>query len=314
MSASTDHAAASTLMSLRQIGELTLLGAIWGASFLFMRVAAPEFGALPTSFIRLATGAAVLWPLARNPLRTLGGAQALRGHLGALLMVGTLNSALPFTLFAYATQVLPASYTSILNASAPLWGAVIGWLAFAERLDAMRWAGLGIGFTGIVLLTGSNFSAATLTSLTTGTVAGIAAGASYGLAAHLAKRWLAALPPQLVAAGTQIAAACVLAPLAAWRWPHATPGTTAWLSVMCLGLLCTGIAYLVYFRLILAVGALRATSVAYLIPVFGVLWGSVVLGETVTESMLLGGLVVLVGTALTTGTLDRKEPRRGAKR
>lgn len=289
-------------MTARDLGELVLLAALWGASFLFMRLGAGEFGPVALSALRVAGAALVLLPL----VAWHGQLPALRRHWRAIAVVGVVNSALPFVLFSLAALAINAGLSSILNAAAPLWGALIAWAWLGEGLTRARAAGLAIGFVGVAWL---GWDKAGLSPGEHGVSPALAIGAClaaticYGFGANYAKRSSTGAPPLAVAAGSQLAAAFVLAMPAWWLWPAEAPGAVAWASLGALTLLCTALAYLLYFRLIARLGAARAISVTFLIPLFGVLWGVVFLGEHVNSTLLLGCGVILLGTALASGAL-----------
>jgi len=284
------------------LAELIALAAIWGASFLFMRVAAPEFGPAALTALRVAGAALFLLPL----LAWHGQTAALRTHWRAIAVVGLVNSALPFVLFSIAALAINSGLSAIFNATAPLWAAVVAWGWLGERLDRSRVAGLAIGFAGVVWLA---WDKASFKPGEHGVSAAVAIGACilaavcYGIGANYTRRRLTGVPPMAVAAGSQAAATVLLVLPALWLAPPAMPGARAWGSVVLLALLCTGVAYLLYFRLIAHLGAARAITVTYLIPLFAVLWGVVFLGEAITVSMAFGGAVILAGTALATGMI-----------
>jgi drug/metabolite transporter (DMT)-like permease len=296
-------------MRARDAIELSVLAALWGASFLFMRVAAPELGPVALIALRVAIAALFLVPA----LALRGGFSQLRGRLVPVLVVGVINSALPFCLLAYATLSLTAGLASILNATSPLWGALVAHLWLGDRLDRSRASGLLVGFAGVVFLVWGKASfragGAGLAVL-----AAMVATLSYGIAASYAKRRLAGVAPLAVAAGSQLAAAIVLLPLAAALWPRHAVSARAWGAVVALGIGCTAIAYVLYFRLIAHVGAARAIAVTFLVPAFAVLWGALFLGESLTLRMLAGAAIVLAGTALATGLarLPSAPPRSSA--
>jgi drug/metabolite transporter (DMT)-like permease len=216
--------------------------------------------------------------------------------------------------FGVAALAINAGLSSIFNATAPLWGALIAWLWLNDKLSASRVLGLFIGFVGVVFLA---WDKASFKAGDHGVSAGVAIGACllatlcYGFAANYTKQRLAGVPPLAVAAGSQAAATAVLVLPALWFAPQTMPGVTSWGSVAVLALLCTAVAYLLYFRLIAHLGAPRAITVTYLIPVFAVLWGALFLREEITLSMALGCAVILVGTALASG-LVTLPPRRRA--
>jgi len=249
--------------------DFLLLSAIWGASFLFMRVAVPEFGPFALIGLRSGLAALCLWPLLLARGRETGWGP-VRTHLRELTVVGVVNALIPFTLFAYAALSLTAGFTALINASTPLWTALVGVL----------WGGSGLAV-----------------------VAGLIATLAYGISTHYTKRKLAAVSPLGVAAGSQTTGALMLLPLAVIYWPAASPSLKAWIAAILLAVLATAFALILYFRLISRVGGQKASTVTFLIPVFAIGWGAALLGEGVTGPMLAGGAVVLLGTALTLGIL-----------
>lgn len=292
-------------MTRRDLVDLLLLGAIWGASFLFMRLGAAEFGPVALAFVRVAGAAALLVPLML--LRRQGA--AWRTHGAAIAGVGVVNSALPFVLYAVAALALTTALMSVFNATVSIWAALIAWLWLKERLDPLRWLGLAIGVAGVV---GLSWGKADFrpgehgVSAAAGVAACLAATWLYGLGANVSRRRLQGVPPLAVAAGSQAAAALALAVPGLWLWPAKPPGATAWAAALALSLLCTGLAYILYFRLLARTSAASATSVTFLIPPFALLWGYVALGEVPTGAMLAGCAVILLGTALATGLLRRR--------
>ena len=285
-------------MRARDLTDLILLAALWGGSFLFMRYAAPAFGPVPLIWLRVAVAALCLAPL----LILRGQQGVLRQHATGIALMGVFSSALPFVLIAWAMLSITAGLASILNATVPIFTALIGALWLRERLGVWRTSGLAVGFGGVLLLAadkadfkpgGSGWAIAAM----------LLATLSYGFAANLARRRLTGVPALVNAAGSQIVSAIVLLPFAVWFWPPTTPGWMAWSAAVVLGVGCTALAFLLFFRLIANVGASRAVTVTFLIPLFGVLWGSLFLGETLNAGMLVGGSVVVLGTALATGVL-----------
>ena len=284
------------------IGELLLLAALWGASFLFMRLGAAEFGPVVLSALRVGLATLVLLPL----LFWRRQAGVLRTHWRAVAVVGVVNSALPFVLFSTAALAINAGLSSIFNATAPLWGAVIAWLWLGDRLTRVRVVGLALGFAGVLWLAWDSASfkpGAHGVSAAMAIAACLGATLCYGFAANYTKRRLSGVSSLAVATGSQLAATVALALPALWWWPSVRPSAAAWASVAGLAVLCTAVAYLLYFRLIDRLGAARAITVTFLLPVFGTFWGALFLGERLTPAMLLGCAVILLGTALTTGVL-----------
>ncbi len=288
------------------LAELVLLAALWGASFLFMRMGASEFGAVPLAGLRVAGAALVLMPILMWR-RDLG---ALRAHWRPIAVVGLTNSALPFLCFSYAALTINAGLSSIFNAATPLFGAVIAWLWLKDRLSAPRVLGLLIGFFGVFGLAYSKASVkdgadALNTALAVG--ACIVATVAYGFSASFTKRFLTGVPPMALAAGSQLAGAVALALPTVLLWPAHTPSLPAWASLAALAAVCTGLAYILYFRLIAHVGPANAITVTFLIPAFAVAWGALFLGEQISVPMVIGCAVILAGTALATGVLAPRQ-------
>jgi drug/metabolite transporter (DMT)-like permease len=288
--------------------EFFLLAAIWGSSFLFTRFGAVEFGALPTAAVRVAIATVFLLPL----LVLRGQMPLLRRHWKAIFAIGMINSGIPFVCFAFALLSITTGLSAILNATVPLFGALVAWFWLKDRPTASRLLGLAIGFAGVALLAGDKASFkenALGVAPAWGVLACLFATLCYGVAANAAKRYLGGLPSLVTATGSQMGSTLLLALPAAWFWPAHNPGAAAWLSLVAVGVLCTGVAYVLYFRLIESAGPARAVSVTFVVPVFAVFYGALFLGEHVTGWMLLCGAVIVCGTALSTGLLKLRLPR-----
>ena len=273
--------------------ELGVLGAIWGASFLFMRVAANDFGPAPLVEVRLALGSLVLLPFlwrARSqfPLRLWP----------KLALIGAINSALPFLLFAWAAQRAPAGIGAIANAMTVLFTALVGFLFFGERIGTRRAVALLAGFAGVVVLASGKVAGM---SVGWAVVAGAAAALLYGVGINLVRRHLTGLPAAAVACATLGCGTVLLAPLAIATWPAQPLPPPSWLSAAMLGVLCTGAAFVMYYRLIARIGASRASTVTYLVPLFGVGWAWWLLDEPLTWTMALAGALILGSVAFSQG-------------
>ncbi|WP_244813838.1 DMT family transporter [Caballeronia sp. Lep1P3] len=301
-------------MSIVNLLQLIVLAAMWGASFLFIRVGVAEFGVAPLMAVRVGIGALFLVAmlLARGSFSTT--LRTMRARAVPLFVVGILNSAAPFCLFAFAELTLSAGATSVINATTPLFGALVAYLWLKDRLTAMRTIGMAIGFAGVLLLVfnqiatqGAHDAASSGLPLRGMLAAGaaLAASALYGIAGNFAKKYLMDVDATTNAAGSMIGASVALAPLAAMSWPATPVSAHAWGAVIALGVCCTGIAYFLYFRIVASAGPARAMTVTFVIPLFGILWGALFLDEHVSLVMLEGCAVVLAGTALATGMVKR---------
>lgn len=297
--------------------EFLLLAALWGASFLFMRIGAAELGAWPTAGVRVALAAVFLLPVFALPAVRA----AFRQHRARILFVGLLNSGIPFALYAFAVMHVPTGLTAILNATVPLSGAAVAWLWLGERPDGSRLLGLLIGFAGVALLVVGKASGAPGPSGTAAPadalalwamLAAIAATLCYGLAASFTKKYLQGVHPLATATGSQIGAALGLAVPTLWLWPAAPVSAHAWWAMGAVALLCTAIAYILFFRIIDQAGPSKALTVTFLVPVFALLYGTLFLDERITPWTLVCGLVIVCGTALSTG-LVRWAPGAGRR-
>ena len=281
--------------------EFILLAALWGSSFLFMRLGAAEFGTWATAGMRVLIASIFLWPI----LWWHGRWPDLRRHAVPILFGGLLNSALPFVLYAYAVQSVSTGLAAILNATSPLMGALVAWWWLQDKPGGLRALGLATGFLGVVLLSWDKLGPNTGDS-GWAVLACLGATFCYGLSASFTKKYLTGVHPLATATGSQFGAALALAGPTAYCWPAVTPGAQAWAALAAVGILCTGIAYILFLRQIDQVGPAKAMTVTFLIPVFALLYGAVLLGESITPWMLLGGCVVLCGVAL---ALDLWKPR-----
>jgi drug/metabolite transporter (DMT)-like permease len=270
--------------------ELTLLGAIWGASFMFMRVAAADFGPFPLVDLRLAFGALVLTPFLWRARAQFTGLLWLR-----IAGIALMNATVPLTLFAWAAERAPAGIGAISNGMTVMFTALVAFGLFGERIGARRLTGLVIGFVGVIILATGKTAGV---SVAPAALAGTAASLCYGIGINLVRRYLTPYPPAAVAAAALTSGAVLLAPLAVWNWPHHPLPVASWVSALLLGVVCTGFAFVLYYRLVARIGAPRTSTVTYLIPLFGVIWAWLLLGEPLTTTMAIAGALILAGVAL----------------
>ena len=270
--------------------ELTLLGAIWGASFMFMRVAAADFGPFPLVAMRLAFGALVLTPFLWRARAQFTGVLWLR-----ISGIAMMNATVPLTLFAWAAERAPAGIGAISNGMTVMFTALVAFGLFGERVGARRLTGLIIGFVGVIILATGRTAGV---SVAPAALAGTAASLCYGIGINLVRRYLTPYPPAAIAAAALTTGAVLLAPLAVWNWPHHPLPSASWVSALLLGVVCTGFAFVLYYRLVARIGAPRTSTVTYLIPLFGVIWAWLLLGEPLTMTMAIAGALILAGVAL----------------
>jgi drug/metabolite transporter (DMT)-like permease len=283
-------------MGVRDLGALLLLGALWGASYMFIRVAVPALGPFALMGMRVALAASVLTLYAAILARSM---PKLRSRWKEFLIVGATNSAIPFTLIAAAEIELTASLAAILNSTTALFAAVVAAVWIGEALTIRKIFGLVMGLVGVAVLVGWDpIPLNSIVLLSVGAM--LAASLSYAVGGVYVKRTFAGVPPLAMAIGQQTGAAFLLVPLAAVSLPEEAPPLPAALSALALTLLSTAVAYLLYFRLIENVGPTKTLTVTFLIPVFGLLFGVLLLGEPVGVGTLVGFGIILYSVALVT--------------
>ncbi|CAH0530334.1 DMT family transporter [Vibrio hippocampi] len=282
-------------MTSRSVLQLIVLAAIWGGSFLFMRISATVMGPAVLIELRVLFAAIALLIVSVYLKRKL----PFIAHIRHFFTIGLFNTALPFLLFAYAAQTLNASTLSILNSTAAIWGAVIGLIWHRNRLNGAAILGLLIGVIGVAILVGWD-AMRIEENATLPIIAGVMAACCYGIATNYAKN-APSVSAFNNAHGSMWAACLIVLPLVPFIPMREVPSSEVWTSVMLLGVLCTGIAYLLYFRLITDIGPASALSVTFLIPMFGILWGHLFLDEPIGINTIVGAILVLTGTKLVTG-------------
>jgi len=288
--AAAEPAPAAAPALTRATLELVMLGAIWGGSFLFMRVAAGEFGAFPLVEARLGLGAVILLPFLWQARARFSARLWLR-----IAGIAAINSVIPFALFAWGAERAPAGIGAITNALTVMFTALVAFGFYGERIGARRLVGLAAGFVGVAILASGRTHGV---SVWPAALAGTAASLCYGVGINLVKRYLSSLPAGAVAAANLLSGSVLLAPFALYTWPAAAPSARAWASAVLLGVLCTGVAFVYYYRLIARIGPARTSTVTYLIPLFGVIWAWLLLGEPLTLTMAAAGALILAGVGL----------------
>lgn len=271
---------------------------------MFARLSVGEFGAIPLSAVRSGVAAITLFPL----MLLKGQWAGFRDNLRHFMVLGLISTALPFSLITVTTQFATAGFASILNSLTPIVSAAIAWAWLREDLSVAAMIGIGLSFFGVVSMVTDTQSidadVALLPVLT-----GFGAAFFYGLTGNYSRRFVHHVPTIAQATGCQVFAALFLMPPAFLLWPDHAISTPGWIYAVVLGLLCTGVAFILYFTLLASVGVARTVIVTYLIPVFAMLWGFLFLDESITLSMLAGATLIMSGIALTTGLL-RRRPKR----
>lgn len=288
--------------------DFIALGALWGSSFLFMRYSTVEFGPLPTAAGRVAIAAAFLLPI----MLVRGLLPEPTQHWPKIFLLGIFNSAIPFACFSFSLLSITTGLSAILNATVPMFGALIAWVWLKDRPASSRIVGLVIGFAGVALLAWDKATFTADAANPTGVAPGWAVLACllacicYGIAASFTKKDMVGIHPLVTATGSQLGASLALCIPAALLWPGQMPSSLAWSALFALGIACTGVAYILFFRLIASAGPQRTLTVTFLIPVFAVFYGAVFLNETVTPWMLLCAVVIVCGTTLAMGLVKLK--------
>jgi drug/metabolite transporter (DMT)-like permease len=289
-------------LSIVDLGSLIFLGAVWGAAFLFVRIAAPEVGPAWAAETRLAVGAAILVIFAGR--RTL---LAARGRITSFLIVGALFSAIPFTLISYATVTLPAGFTALLNAATPLFTAVVAVTFMGQRLALRVAAGLAVGVIAVIVLVGWSPIEPSITTILAVT-AGLGAPASYAVAGNYARAKLADVEPLELATGMLVAGTLVALPVAILTGAPRIPALDGAISLLAVGVLSTAIAWPIFFRVLRRTTPTAASTVTFIVPAFALTWGSIALAEPVGLGLLVGFGLILVSLALVLGIVPSGPP------
>jgi drug/metabolite transporter (DMT)-like permease len=286
------------------VPDFVLLAVLWGSSFLFMREGAHEFGPFPTAWVRVTLAALILTPV----LVWRREVPVFVVHWRKAMSAGVLNAGIPFACYAYALMHINTGLTSILNATTPLFGALIAWFWLGDKLNATRALGLALGFTGVVLLASDVPGGISFKEGGSGlaVAACLVATFCYGISGSFTKRYLQNVPSLVTTTGSLWGASLGLGIPALLTWPDAAPSLHAWAALGIAGLLCTALAYVLFFRLMTRTGPARAMTVTYLIPVFANLLGVIFLDEVVTHWMMGCAVVIVAGTALASGLVGRK--------
>ncbi|EPC02663.1 hypothetical protein L861_09980 [Litchfieldella anticariensis FP35 = DSM 16096] len=278
--------------------RLILLSTLWGMSFIFMRVAVPEFGPIPLILVRMGVGSLLLIPL----LLSLRYLKLVWENKGGLLLLGLTNHVLPFTLLALATTRLEAGFTSLINATTPIFTALLGAMFFTTPVQRQQYVGLAMAFFGVYVLSANRLDF-TLGGDGWFILAALGATFCYGVATNYSKTHLSHLPIRVLAAGSTAMSALILLLPGLLLWPSEPISGLAWSNGLALAVLSTTVAFLLYFTLISSAGATATSTVTFLVPVSALIWGYLLLGEVLSLQVLIGMTITLVGTAIATGIL-----------
>ncbi|HSJ61668.1 MAG TPA: EamA family transporter [Jiangellaceae bacterium] len=281
------------------------MGLIWGVPYLMIKVAVEEFSPATLVLARTAIAAVILVPVAA----TKGQLRPLLPYWRPLLAYTLVELCIPWVLLGYAEQTLSSSLTGLLVAAVPLVGALLVWVTGHERVERRRVAGLLVGFAGVALLVGFDVGSANLGALLA--IVGVVVG--YALGPLLLARYLSHLPALGVVAASIGLTAIGYLPVGLLQRPSRSPSAEAWLSVVGLAIVCTALAFLVFFALIAEVGPARATVITYVNPAVAIALGVLVLGESLTVSIIAGFVLILAGSVLAT-VRDRAPDRAAAVR
>lgn len=280
-------------MKSSSFSQLLLLGALWGAAFMFMRVAVPEFGAFSMAAARVGLACVMMLVL----VVALRQSMDFRRRWKTYLAIGGVNTAIPFIAYSFAAQHIPAGYSAIANSTTPVWSALIMWLWFKQPLGPLKWIGITFAFAGVLVLVG--LQPVALTPLViAGIVAAVLAASMYATASFLIKRYLNEQTGLAAATGMVWGATMWLLLPGLFFAPAVMPSVTAWGAVLAMSVFCTVAGYVLFFHLIKTIGPQRASSVAFLFPAFAAFWGWLILSEPITFNMVAGMVFVLIGTAL----------------
>lgn len=281
-------------MNQASVLRLLLLSMIWGSSFVFYKLASAEMAATLMAALRVAFGALFLGIL----FAILNKKTQVAKRWKLIAAISVFAAALPFTLVAYASQTVTASILVIVNATAPIWAALVALIWTRTVPSPMALLGLVLGLLGVAIIVGLDTTTLNTEGTGLGIAAALGAAACYGIATNMAKHLGSDIDPLTNAFGCLLMGSIILLPFVPFNLPDQMPGLTSWLAILGVGVLCSGVAYLLYFRLVMDIGPTSALTVTFLTPVFGVLWGHLFLNEIVGFHTLAGGLLVLAGTAL----------------
>lgn len=279
--------------------ELLTLAALWGASFICMRIASPEFGVISLIFLRVIIAALILSPFAMKSSVLL----EIKAHIRPIFSLGLFMTAIPFTLFAFASLSLSAGTMVVINATSPIWAVLISSKMNRYCATKGQFLGMGIGLLGVILIAWGSLFHDFNPKIGLSIMAAVGATICYGLGTSISRRYLNSVSPIGITFGSLSLASLTLIIPASMSMPYSMPSSRAWVALVILGSCSTGFAYLLFYHLIKTIGGERAITVTYLQPLFGIAWGIMLLDEPFSIGIILSGTIILLGTALVTKAL-----------
>lgn len=288
-------------MTRRDLVIFFTLSFMWSISFIFYRIGVPEFGSLAFASLRVIfAGIVMLVFVLLNPKNRVG----IRENWKLLTVVGLFSTAIPFVLFSFSAQSVNAGVLAVLNAAVPMLSGFIASTFFNEKLTKKQTLGLVIGVIGVVILMSENLFAnsgqgSTLASSLLPMGYGLLGAVGFAVGANITRNYLYDVSPVAITAGSLIIASLVMLPIAIYEFPYGEPiSLKAWLSVVCIGIFSTAIALIFMNQLLKSIGAMRATSITLVIPIFAIILGYILLGEGLNLGAIIGSIVILLGTYL----------------
>ncbi len=275
---------------------ITILGAVWGSAFMFIKIATPELGPIALVNIRLAVAGLIFIPFLLQQKYF----KHFRSNLKNILVLSVINTALPFSLFAYASLESSSNMLSILNGTTAIMAVVISTIWLKIRLNFFQIMGVFIGLFGIVVLANPDNVYISMKA----TIFCLSAAFCYALSANYIQKFAYKTNTIVLIGWSLVIASVLLLPITFFNLPSQFPSNNVIFSILWLGVISTGVAFLGYVRLIEKVGAVKTATVAYFIPVFGVIWGYVFLGEPITLQILIGMILILIGIVFTNKRYD----------
>ena len=286
-------------MSKRDLIIFITLSFMWSLSFIFYRIGVPEFGSMSFASLRVVfAGITMLAFLAFDPSHL----KAVRKHWKLLTIVGLVSTTIPFVLFSYAAQSVNAGVLAVLNAAVPMMSGFIASTFFNDKLSKKQTLGLVIGVIGVIILMSETLFGGGVSELSSGLLPmgyALLGCVGYAIGANVTKNYLQDISPVAITVGAMLIASIVMLPVAIYEFPYGQSlSVKAWVSVVCIGVFSTAIAFIFINELIKSIGPMRATSITLVIPIFAIIFGYILLGEALDTAAIIGSVVILFGTYL----------------